>query len=293
MLILNGQYWVNGEISFFKFYGKGHVEPSNPIYGDEFIRTLIKGDKGAIIDVISHYGIVVIRLDLKLNENCSTESIKCFSGKVSSLKNVDHPAVGSEIDIKINFDEGIEEIDILSGDMKGTHVLIYLENIPNGIDKKEKQNQFLINWYNCETKFYQHTDRYPTYIDIMPKVLTKENKETTKKFTSMHRFSYDGIISDSNLHSHLDYQTISDHLIDPSIENSLRLNLTTAFEKANEEGYSNLEIKSRHYALTPDQENPLENNTIYDNSDEVLFEFEKTNDIWVIKESICDSFNVK
>jgi len=100
----------------FKFYGRGHVDPSDPVFGDEFLRLLIKGDKGAIVDVISHYGIVVIRMDLEKDQKCSnSEFIICFNGKISELKNVDHPNVGSELSLKINMQEGTWNLSIHSG----------------------------------------------------------------------------------------------------------------------------------------------------------------------------------
>jgi len=265
----------------FKFYGRGHVDPSHPIYGDEFLRTIIKGDKGAIIDVISHYGIVVIRMDLEQDKSCSTDNfIICFTGKVSKLKNVDHPEVGSEISIKLNLLEGTEEISINSGDMAGTHVPVFLENIGKG--KYPEQGTHKISWKSCEVEFDENSN-LPKLLKIIPQVMDETNQGIESTINSKFRFSYDLRTGDTS-HVHLDYITIEDFVIEPQDSKPIVLNLTKAFLKI--EGKTPVSIESRHYTLYPSNSEELAS---YNNDDEVVLEFEFVDGKWIPKMGLCKS----
>jgi len=269
----------------FKFYGRGHVEPSHPIFGDEFLRLLIKGDKAAIIDVISHYGIVVIRMELEEDQSCSnSEFIKCYNGKISELKNVDHPNVGSEISLMINLQEGVWELDIHSGNMEGTHVLVFLENVSSA--NEPERGNLRIDWYDCIVEFDKNTNK-PQTLKIYPQVLDESNDEITQDVRSKLRFSYDSEKSDTQ-HIHLDYKMIDEFIISSINPEPIVLNITQAIEKAEELEISQIQIESRHYTLFP----PTEKDVIsYNNNDEIILEFNHKNENWEANPSGCSSIS--
>jgi len=271
---------TTGEV--FKFYGRGHVDPADPIFGDEFLRTIIKGDKGAIIDVISHYGIVVIRFDLIPDPNCdSNEIIVCFTGKVSKLRNVDHPNVGSEISLKINLQEGTEELKIHSGNMAGTNVLIFLENIG---EKNLQRGSQKIQWDYCKVEFDKNSG-LPKTIEIIPLVVDQSNNLVTSEVKSKFRFSYDKKIEDTS-HVHLGYSIIEDFTINAQNPTSLILNLSRAFSNTENLSKSPIQIESRHYTIFPlDESGPPS----YSNDDQVLLEFTFEDGRWIPKKLLCDT----
>jgi len=269
-----------GEV--FKFYGRGHVDPADPIFGDEFLRTIIKGDKGAIIDVISHYGIVVIRFDLIPDPNCdSNELIICFTGKVSKLRNVDHPNVGSEISLKINLQEGTEELKIHSGNMEGTNVLIFLENIG---EKNLQRGSHKIKWDSCEVEFDKHSG-LPKSLEVIPLVVDQENNLVTFEVKSKFRFSYDKKIEETS-HVHLDYSIIEDFTINAQNPTPLILNLTKAFSNTENLSKSPIQIEARHYTILPlDESYPPS----YSNEDQILLEFSFEDGLWNSNKLLCDT----
>ncbi len=271
----------------FKFYGRGHVDPSHPVFGDEFIRTIIKGEKGAIIDVISHYGIVVIRMDLQRDYSCHTDdSIICLNGKVSNLRNVDHPNVGSDISLRLNLREGTEEIAITSGNMNGTNVLIYLENIGDAKNYPTKGN-LKIDWQRCEVKF--NKIGMPEIISIFPKVIDEFNRPITDAVKSKFRFSFDNIIEESS-HAHFGYKIIEDFTISPNNPDPLTINLTDALLKAENSDVDSIQVESRHYTIFP--VNP-EEHISYNNDDQSILKFIYENEVWVTDEGLCKSVNEK
>lgn len=272
----------------FKFYGRGHVDPSHPIYGDEFLRTIIKGDKGAIIDVISHYGIVVIRMDLERDSNCDpNELVICFNGKVSKLKNVDHPEVGSEISLKFNLQEGTEEISIHTGDMAGTNVLVFLENIGDRKNHNDTGNLH-IDWQSCQVEFDKESG-LPIILKIIPQVLDDSNKLITSDITSKFRFSYDSKIEESS-HVHLDYSIIDEFLIEPKNPQPIILNLTKAFIKAENFTITSIQIESRHYTIFPSNNGePIS----YNNEDQIVVEISFENGKWFAKQGLCKNITLK
>jgi len=269
----------------FKFYGKGHVDPSDPVFGDEFLRLLIKGDKGAIIDVISHYGIVVIRMDLEKDPSCSNlEFIICFNGKISKLKIVDHPNVGSELSLKINLQEGTWELSIHSGNMAGTNVLVFLENIAN--ENKLDKGNLRIDWRSCIVEFDTNSNK-PQTLKITPYVLDDSDNEITLDVKSKFRFSYDVDKSDTS-HFHLDYKMIEEFVISSINPEPLSLNITKAIENAEEQEISQFQVESRHYTLFP----PTENDVIsYNNEDEIIIEFIHENEKWKTNKGLCKSIS--
>lgn len=261
----------------FKFYGRGHVEPSNPIFGDEFLRLLIKGDKGTIIDVVSHYGIVVIRMDLEKDQSCDdSEFIRCFKGKISELKNVDHPNVGSDISLKINSQEGIWKLSIHSGNMEGTNVLVFLENNEN----KSNTGNLQISWDNCMIELNKYTNK-PETLKITPSVIDNSNNKITSEVKAKFRFSYDSNLSNTS-HTHLDYKIIDEFTIYPNNPESIVLNITKAIEKAETEGISKIQIEKRHYTISNTTE---EDKISYNNEDEIILELIKEDEKWYYSKS--------
>jgi len=271
----------------FKFYGRGHVDPSDPVFGDEFLRLLIKGDKGAIVDVISHYGIVVIRMDLEKDQKCSnSEFIICFNGKISELKNVDHPNVGSELSLKINMQEGTWNLSIHSGNMAGTNVLVFLENVGNK-NNPDKGN-LRIDWRDCVVEFDKNFNK-PQTLNIIPYVLDDSNTEITSDVKSKFRFSYDSDKSDT-LHVHLDYKIIEEFVISSNNPMPITLNITKAIEKAEELEISHIQVESRHYTIFP----PNEKEAIsYNNDDEIILEFIYENENWKTNQGLCKPISTK
>jgi len=127
------------ETPVFKFYGKGPIkfygegpivlDTGDPTFPDFILRTVIKGDTGVIISATDH-GILLNRLSLTQVENCDENPmVLCFEGHVSGLKNVDHPEIGSMIEITIDFENKQQIISMVSGSMNGTTSLIHLEKI--------------------------------------------------------------------------------------------------------------------------------------------------------------------
>jgi len=269
----------------FKFYGRGHVDSADPIFGDEFLRLLIKGDKGAIIDVISHYGIVVIRMDLEKDPSCSnSEFVICFKGKISDLKNVDHPNIGSELSLKINLQEDTWTLSIHSGDMAGTNVLVFLENI--GDEKKPDKGNLWIDWRDCVIELDKNSNK-PQTLKIMPYVLDESNNEITSDVKSKFRFSYDSDKSDTS-HVHLDNIIIEEFIISSNNTTPIILNITKAIEKAEERHISQIQVESRHYTIFP----PNENEAIsYNNDDEIILEFIYENENWKTNQGLCKSIS--
>ena len=269
----------------FKFYGRGHVNPSDPVFGDEFLRLLIKGDKGAIVDVISHYGIVVIRMDLEKDQSCSnSEFIVCFTGKISELKNVDHPNVGSELSLKINLQDGTWELSIHSGNMAGTNVLVFLEKV--GSENKPDKGNLRIDWRDCVVEFDTNTNK-PQTLKITPYVLDDSNNEITQDVKSKFRFSYDSDKSETS-HVHLDYKIIEEFIISSINPEPIVLNITKAIEKAEEQEISQIQVESRHYTLFP----PTEKDVIsYNNDDEIVLEFVHENENWRTNQGLCKSIS--
>jgi len=269
----------------FKFYGRGHVDSADPVFGDEFLRLLIKGDKGAIIDVISHYGIVVIRMDLEKDPSCSnSEFVICFKGKISDLKNVDHPNIGSEISLKINLQEDTWTLSIHSGNMAGTNVLVFLENI--GDEKKPDKGNLWIDWRDCVIELDKNSNK-PQTLKIMPYVLDESNNEITSDVKSKFRFSYDSDKSDTS-HVHLDNKIIEEFIISSNNTTPITLNITKAIEKAEERHISQIQVESRHYTIFP----PNENEAIsYNNDDEILLEFIYEKENWKINQGLCTSIS--
>jgi len=269
----------------FKFYGRGHVDSADPVFGDEFLRLLIKGDKGAIVDVISHYGIVVIRMDLEKDQSCSnSEFIICFNGTISELKNVDHPNVGSELSLKINLQEDTWTLSIHSGNMAGTNVLVFLENI--GDEKKPDKGNLWIDWRDCVIELDKNSNK-PQTLKIMPYVLDDSNNEITSDVKSKFRFSYDSDKSDTS-HVHLDNKIIEEFIISSNNTTPITLNITKAIEKAEERHISQIQVESRHYTIFP----PNENEAIsYNNDDEILLEFIYEKENWKINQGLCTSIS--
>lgn len=267
----------------FKFYGRGHVDPSDPIFGNEFLRTIIKGDKGAIIDVISHYGIVVIRMDLEQDANCdSNELIICFNGKISELKNVDHPNIGSKISLKLNLQEGTEELTIHTGNMAGTNVLVFLENIGNR--KQTDIGNLKIDWQSCKVEF-DNNSALPKTLEIIPLVVDELDKPITFEIKSKFRFSYDSKIEETS-HVHLGYSIIDEFVIKPHNSNPIVLNITKAFTDAENPNKNPIQIESRHYTIfPPEQGEPAS----YNNEDQVVLEFSFEGGSWKAKPGICKS----
>ena len=282
LLVIPSQ--TNSEV--FKFYGRGHVDPADPIFGDEFLRTIIKGDKGAIIDVVSHFGIVVIRLDLIPDPNCnSNELIVCFTGKVSKLRNVDHPNVGSEISLKINMQEGTEELTIHSGNMAGTNVLIFLENIG---EKNHQRGNLRIQWDSCKVEF-DKTSGLPKTLAVIPLVMDELNNLINSEIKSKFRFSYDKKVEETS-HVHLDYRIIDEFIISALNPSSLILNLTKAFSDMENPSESPIQIEARHYTIFPLNENEPPS---YSNKDQVLLEFNFNDGRWTPEKVLCSSLEQK
>jgi hypothetical protein len=271
----------------FKFYGRGHVDSADPVFGDEFLRLLIKGDKGAIVDVISHYGIVVIRMDLEKDQSCSnSEFIFCFNGTISDLKNVDHPNVGSELSLKVNLQEDTWNLSIHSGNMAGTNVLVFLENI--GSEKKPDKGNLWIDWSDCVIEFDKNSNK-PQTLKIMPFVLDDSNNQITSDVKSKFRFSFDSDKSDTS-HVHLDNKIIEEFIISSNNPEPLILNITNAIEKAEDLQISQIQVESRHYTVFP----PIEGDAIsYNNEDQVLLEFIHQNEGWEIHQGLCKSKTTK
>ncbi len=271
----------------FKFYGRGHVDSADPVFGDEFLRLLIKGDKGVIIDVISHYGIVVIRMDLEKDPSCSnSEFVICFKGKISDLKNVDHPNIGSELSLKINLQEDTWTLSIHSGNMAGTNVLVFLENI--GDEKKPDKGNLWIDWRDCVIELDKNSNK-PQTLKIMPYVLDESNNEITSDVKSKFRFSYDSDKSDTS-HVHLDNKIIEEFIISSNNTTPITLNITKAIEKAEERHISQIQVESRHYTIFP----PNENEAIsYNNDDEIILEFIYENENWKTRQGSCTSVSIK
>ncbi len=271
----------------FKFYGRGHVDSADPVFGDEFLRLLIKGDKGVIVDVISHYGIVVIRMDLEKDQSCSNlEFIICFNGKISGLKNVDHPNIGSELSLKINLQEDIWNLLIHSGNMAGTDVLVFLENI--GDENKPDKGNFRIDWRDCVVEFDTNSNK-PKTLKFIPYVLDNSNNEITSDVKSKFRFSMDSDKSDTS-HVHLDNKIIEDFVISAANPTPITLNITKAIEKAEEQKISQIQVESTHYTIFP----PTENEAIsYNNDDEIILEFIQENENWKIHQGLCTSISTK
>ena len=271
----------------FKFYGRGHVDSADPVFGDEFLRLLIKGDKGVIIDVISHYGIVVIRMDLEKDPSCSnSEFVICFKGKISDLKNVDHPNIGSELSLKINLQEDTWTLSIHSGNMAGTNVLVFLENI--GDEKKPDKGNLWIDWRDCVIELDKNSNK-PQTLKIMPYVLDESNNEITSDVKSKFRFSYDSDKSDTS-HVHLDNKIIEEFIISSNNTTPITLNITKAIEKAEERHISQIQVESRHHTIFP----PNENEAIsYNNDDEIILEFIYENENWKARQGSCTSVSIK
>ena len=271
----------------FKFYGRGHVDSADPVFGDEFLRLLIKGDKGAIVDVISHYGIVVIRMDLEKDQSCSnSEFIICFNGTISELKNVDHPNVGSELSLKINLQDDTWNLSIHSGNMAGTNVLVFLENI--GSEKKPDKGNLWIDWSDCVIEFDKNSNK-PQTLKIMPHVLDDSNNQIISDVKSKFRFSFDSDKSDTS-HVHLDNKIIEEFIISSNNPEPLTLNITNAVEKAEELQISQIQVESRHYTVFP----PTEGDAIsYNNEDQILLEFIHQNEGWEIHQGLCKSITTK
>ena len=268
----------------FKFYGRGHVDPSHPVFGDEFIRTIIKGNSGAIIDVISHYGIVVIRMDLERDSNCdSSDFVICFNGKISKLKNVDHPNVGSEISLKLNLQEGTEEISILTGNMNGTNVLIYLENVGEGKNIQNKGN-LKIDWQSCEVE-YNAISGWPETVKIIPQVIDGSNNSITHDVKSKLRFSYDNKIEEAS-HAHLGYTIIEEFVIKAQNNEPIILNLTEAIAEAIEFNITPIQVESRHYTIFPSSQYEYGS---FSNDDQVILEFILKDGRWIANQGICKS----
>jgi len=257
------------------------VDSSNPVFGDEFLRLLIKGDKGAIVDVISHYGIVVIRMDLEKDQSCSdSEFIICFNGKISELKNVDHPNVGSEISLKINLQEDTWNLSIHSGNMAGTNVLVFLENIGN--ENKPDKGNLRIDWRDCVVEFDKNSN-IPQTLKIIPFVLDDSDIEIKSDVKSKFRFSYDSKESNTS-HVHLDNKIIEEFVISSNNPIPIVLNITKAIEKAEKQQISQIQVESRHYTIFP----PNEKEAIsYNNDDEILLEFSYENENWKINQGLC------
>ena len=270
----------------FKFYGRGHVDSADPVFGDEFLRLIIKGDKGVIVDVISHYGIVVIRMDLEKDHSCSVlEFIICFNGKISELKNVDHPNVGSELSLKINLQEDTWNLLIHSGNMAGTDVLVFLENI-GGENKPDKGN-LRIDWRDCVVEFDTNFSK-PQTLKIMPYVLDNSNNEISSDVKSKFRFSMDSDKGDTS-HVHLDNKIIEEFVISSNNPVPIILNLTKAIIKAEEQHISQIQVESRHYTIFP----PNENEAIsYNNDDEIILEFVHENENWKTRQGSCTSVSI-
>jgi len=136
---LIGQTIAQDEDTVFKYYGKGPIkfygegpivlDSEEPKFPDFILRTVIKGDTGVIISATDH-GILLNRLSLTQVENCDENPmVLCFEGHVSGLKNVDHPEIGSMIEITIDFENKQQIISMVSGSMNGTTSLIHLEKI--------------------------------------------------------------------------------------------------------------------------------------------------------------------
>jgi len=261
------------------------VDSSDPVFGDEFLRLLIKGDKGAIVDVISHYGIVVIRMDLEKDQSCSdSEFIICFNGKISELKNVDHPNVGSELSLKINLQEDTWNLLIHSGNMAGTNVLVFLENIGN--ENKPDKGNLSIEWRDCVVEFDKNSN-IPQTLKIIPFVLDDSDIEIKSDVKSKFRFSFDSNKSNTS-HVHLDNQIIEEFVISSNNHIPIILNITKAIEKAEEQQISQIQVESRHYTIFP----PNEKEAIsYNNDDEILLEFSYENENWKINQGLCTSIS--
>lgn len=265
----------------FKFYGKGHVDPSHPVFGNEFLRTVIKDDKGVLINIVPHFGMVLIRMDLQKNETCDTNPmIICFTGTISELKNVDHPNVGSEITLKINLIEGIEDLSILTGNMAGTEVRVFLENI--GDKMNNEYDKLQISWDTCEVEFDE--ENFPKSVKITPKVINKLQDPINETVDSKFRFSVDSEVHSSS-HIHLDNIFVDDFKIIPKDNSSIFLNVTKALLDAEKQNISLVEIKSRHYTLMSSDV------TAYDNDDHAVIVFKIHNQAWVIDGGVCESIS--
>ena len=271
----------------FKFYGRGHVDSADPVFGDEFLRLVIKGDKAAIVDVISHYGIVVIRMDLEKDQNCSnSEFIICFNGKISELKNVDHPNVGSELSLKINLQEDTWNLLIHSGNMAGTDVLVFLENI--GDENKPQKGNLWIDWRDCVIELDTNSKK-PQTLKFIPYVLDNLNNEITSDVKSKFRFSMDSDKSETS-HVHLDNKIIEDLVISKVNPTPITLNITKAIEKAEEQTFTQFQIESRHYTIFPPNE---EDAISYNNDDQIILEFIQENETWTTNPGLCSSISIK
>jgi len=111
-----------------KFYGKGPVDDSDPNWPGKIIQTAIKGDSGVIIASTSE-GIKLVRIKLSLAQLCEEQKSICIEGKVSGLKNTEHPAIGDNMKITINLETKTQTISMVTGMMEGTNTVIHLQKI--------------------------------------------------------------------------------------------------------------------------------------------------------------------